>query len=220
MRKLLFLLLACLGAAACDDIIFTDGRTLADGHVIDSLTNQRVAGAKVYLFTCGGLFNYRCNRVLDSTTTNADGYYRFRFMDQRRTDFGVAVGAYPANDFVALPVVAPPDSEVYVVNGSHFQVKEGKRNRFDFFIRFFKTARVHLRINPGGYQDVTLNTRYQDLRFKAPPQPLDTVLYLKAAPNADLFLSGYLYAPDKPQIRAEKWVYVGEADTTRVEVVF
>ena len=46
MRKLLFLLLACVGLAACDDIIFTDGRTVAQGYVTDSLAGQPVPGAR------------------------------------------------------------------------------------------------------------------------------------------------------------------------------
>jgi hypothetical protein len=76
MRKFLFLLLACLGVAACDDIIFTDGRTIAQGYVTDSLTGQPVPGAKVELFTCSSdliAFGDRCRTILDSAVTDGNG---------------------------------------------------------------------------------------------------------------------------------------------------
>jgi hypothetical protein len=77
-------------------MIFTDGKTIAQGYVINSLVHARVPHALVYLVTCHvGILGSNCNGgILDSTRTNGDGYYYFRFKDHRKTDFRVGLADY------------------------------------------------------------------------------------------------------------------------------
>lgn len=92
MKKVILILAILSGILGCDDIIFTDGKTLAEGYVIDSLTNKKVPKVLVYLAECHlGFLGTRCNGILDSTRTNAEGYYRFQFKDRRKMDFGVGL---------------------------------------------------------------------------------------------------------------------------------
>lgn len=220
MRKLLFLLLACLGAAACDDVIFTDGRTLAHGYVTDSLTNQRVPGVTVYLLQCNSsvvFFGKRCKTIMDSAVTDANGYYRFRFRDQRRTDFALQLVAYPDRDFVVAHDRPYPDAQT--VDGGLYVVREGKKNQFDFLIKPFKTVQLRLRINAPGYEMANVRTYLQQYEFQLPARPLDTTLYFKAAPAENFRLKGHLYAPNKAVISVDTSLHFGTADTTRLTMV-
>jgi hypothetical protein len=220
MRKLLFLLLTCLGAAACDDVIFTDGRTIAHGYVTDSLTNGRVAGARVYLYACNSSvisFGKRCRTIIDSAVTDANGYYRFRFRDQRRTNFAIELGTYYVNDFV--PVRKQPNPDAEIVDERLYLVREGKKNRFDFLVKSFKTVQLRVRINAPGYETASVGTYIQNFSFQLPARPLDTTLHFKAVPIDYFSVRGYLYAPDKSMLGADTSRYLGTADTTRLDLV-
>jgi hypothetical protein len=220
MRKFLFLLLVCLGVAACDDIIFTDGRTLAHGYVTDSLTGQRVPGVTVHLLQCNSsivFFGKRCRTIMDSAVTDANGYYRFRFRDQRRTDFALQLVAYPDKDFVVAHDRPYPDAQT--VDGGLYVVREGKKNQFDFLIKPFKTVQFRLRINDPGYETAHVRTYMQQYEFRLPARPLDTTLHFKAAPAERFSLEGYLYAPGKAVISVDTSFYLGTADTTRLTFV-
>ncbi len=223
IRKLFFLLPACLGVAACDDVIFTDGRTIAEGYVTDSLTNQCVEGAKVYLYACNSSVYYprkRCRTVIDSAATNADGYYRFRFRDQRRTNFAVSLAPVWNNTFAPVQLADQPNLGAQTVDDAHYLVREGKKNRFNFLVKPFKTVQLHVRIPARGYQSASIDSYLQEFTFAVPARPLDTILYLKAIPNAHFAVSGTLYAPDVPYLSAETSRYLGTADTTRIDLIF
>ena len=223
MRKLLFLLLTCFGVAACDDIIFTDGRTIVQGYVTDSLTGQRVEGAKVYLYACNSLAFYpraRCRTVIDSAATNADGYYRFRFKDQRQTNFGVSLAPERINTYAPVPFGYQSNPDAQIVDNAHFLVREGKKNQFDFLVKPFTTVQLHVRIPARGYQSASINSRLQKFNFAVPARPLVTILYLKAIPNDYFGVYGYLRAPDIRDLSAETYRYLDTADTTRVDLIF
>jgi len=223
MRKLLFLLLACLGAAACDDIIFTDGRTIAQGYVTDSLTGQPVPGAKVELFTCSSdliAFGDRCRTILDSAVTDGNGYYRFRFRDQRRTNFGVKMVAYVGNNCIPLPLYHQSNPGAEIVDEELYLVREGRKNQFNFLVKRFKTVQADLRINTPGYTRVIVGTFYQKLIFDDPAAVHNTSVYLKALPQETLNVRGTMIATDKPEIEFQKTVPPDGADTTRIELSF
>ena len=222
-NSILLLLLACLSIASCDDIIFTDGRTIADGYVTDSLTNQGVLGARVYLFACNSSIVYfgdRCKTILDSAITNYEGYYRFRFRDRRRTNFGVSLGTYLVNDFVPVRLANQPNRDAQTVDNAHYLVREGKKNQFNFLVTPFKTVQLHVHIAARGYQRASVSTRLQSIDFEVPLQRQDTVLHLKAIFNANFTVYGGLYAPDIPYLPAQTALYVGTADTTQAELIF
>lgn len=221
MRKLLFLLLACLGVAACDDFILTDGRTVAHGYVTDSLTGQPVPGARLLLYTCNSSLYFpgeRCRTILDSAFTDANGYYRFKFRDQRRTDFAVKISSYRKGDnFAPLP---QPRSDAEIVLESYHRVREGKSNQFDFLVKSFKTVRADLRINPAAYQSFSIVTRFDRVECKAPATPRDTTVYLKALPLDAIGVYGIPDGNSPSSLLLKKTVPPDAADTLRMEFSF
>jgi hypothetical protein len=220
MRKLFFLL-ACLGMAACDDFILTDGRTVAWGYVTDSLSGQPVPGARLLLYTCNSsviFFGERCRTILDSAFTDANGYYQFRFRDQRRTDFAVGISFYRKGDnFAPLP---QPNSTAEIVQERYYRVREGKKNQFDFLVKSFKTVRADLRMNPPAYKSFSIATRFDRIDFKAPATPRDTSVYLKALPLDAIGVYGIPDGNSPSQILLEKRVPPDAADTIRMEFSF
>ena len=133
IKESILVLIVLAGIVSCDDIIFPDGKTLAEGYVIDSLTNQKVPNVSVHLAECNiGWLGRRCKGILDSTRTNADGYYRFRFKDKRKTDFGVGLAYSPESNFLALPLAESHNNGQYVIDDNQYLVEEGKKNRFVF----------------------------------------------------------------------------------------
>ena len=224
MKKFLFLLLVCLGVAACDDFILTDGRTVARGYVTDSLTGQGAPGVSVFLYTCNSsmiAFGKRCRDLLDSAVTDANGYYQFKFRDQRRTNFAVGIGEHRNGvNFAPVNIYLQPNPDAEIVDERLYLVREGKKNQFNFLVKTLKTIRADLRINTLSYERFFLSTLYEQVIFNAPATPRDTTVYLKAPPLAQIVVQGLppAYAPG--QVLLETTIPPDAADTIRMEFSF
>lgn len=190
IKKGIFFLVLLAGILGCDDIIFTDGKTLAEGHVIDSLTNKKVPNVLVYLSECHlGFQGIRCNSILDSTRTNVEGYYRFQFKDRRKMDFGVGLAQSSENNFYALPLVGSPNSGPFVIDGDEYLIKEGRKNEFDFYIKLYITIPVNIRLQDTGYQHALLYGQGQSFYLSGLANRLDTMLQVKVLPQETNYLS-------------------------------
>jgi hypothetical protein len=218
IKKSILILVVLASIVGCDDIIFTDGRTLAEGYVIDSLTNQKVPNVLVYLADCHvGLLGSRCNSIIDSTRTNADGYYRFRFKDKRKTDFGVGLARPPENNFMALPLVESSGTGQNVIDGKEYLIREGKKNRFDFYVKLFTTISVQVKLRNTGYQDAFLySSSRQTYVFDGLADGLDTTLQVKVLPWETNYLSLRLTAPGKEDKVIDKVFYVDPANHSQI----
>ncbi len=222
--KHILLLLACLGLTACDDFILTDGRTLARGYVTDSLTGQPVAGARLLLFTCNAsvvFFGDRCRTILDTAVTDANGYYQFKFRDQRRTNYAVGISIYRKGDaFVPLDIYDQPNPDAEIVQEELYRVTEGKKNQFNFLVKSLKTVSADLRINSPAYKRFIINSRYDLIDFKAPATSRDTTVYLKALPLEPIGVYGIPDDNSFSRLLLEKRVPADAADTIRMEFAF
>jgi hypothetical protein len=224
MKKHILLLLACLGMAACDDFMLTDGRTIARGYVTDSLTGQPVPGAKLLLFTCNTsviFFGDRCRTILDSAVTDANGYYQFKFRDQRRTNYAVGISIYQKGDaFVPLDIYAQSNPDADIVDEELYRVTEGKKNQFNFLVKSLKTVRADLRITPSAYERFIITSRYDRIDFKAPAMPRDTTVYLKAFPLEAIRVYGIPEDNSFSQLLLEKRVPPDDVDIIPMELAF
>jgi hypothetical protein len=202
-------MLISISYISCDDIIFTDDRTLAEGYVIDKRTGNKLPHAKVWLMECQvKLLSSRCNVILDSTYTNADGYYRFRFKDRRKTDFGVRLADYEDNTVFPLPVTATTGHNI--VDDNAYLIGEGHKNRFDFYAKPFTTRPITIKLHHTGYPDAFLKAPFRYFYFQGQANNLDTTLQVKVVPEENYLITLRLTGTSKADKIVEQWMYVEE----------
>jgi hypothetical protein len=203
---------------ACELLFYKDEPTKVKGYVIDTLTKTRVAHAKIYLVNCYQSFpGPRCEDLVDSTFTDANGNYEFNFSAIRRKGYGVIVADYPINKLYYQKPSSDPNSKPRVTKG-HYRVSKGTDNIFNFEVTQLKTLHIRLMIGDTDYQNLIVHTSFDEFILPGRANNLDTVLYAAAIPENINRVSSLFLALDKPARKETDSVYVGMADTTMIRV--
>lgn len=139
MKKLVYILILCISLTGCKSCK-KDQQTTVSGLIVDSVTGNRIANAKVFLGIIeSGTYGTSASTV-DETTSDAYGRYSFEFDALKNKDYAI---------------IAKADKYFETESVSDYQLQEGKKNeKLNITLKPKAVIKIHVKKTDMSYDSL------------------------------------------------------------------